>query len=128
LVTAQGYRVLSDAGEPIVLDATRSWTVHDDGFIQQSGGGALLGLAKPASLGDLARRGHNLFMPLGPLEAVPLPERRVVDGYLEMSDVRAARAMMELIETSRVYEANIKMIQNQDQMTGALVNRILRQS
>ena len=32
---------------------------------------------------------------------------------------------MELIETSRVYEANVRMIQSHDQMTGSLVNRIL---
>ncbi|NHZ70934.1 MAG: flagellar biosynthesis protein FlgF, partial [Proteobacteria bacterium] len=37
-----------------------------------------------------------------------------------------ARSMMELIETSRAYETNIKMIQHQDQLTGALVNRLLR--
>jgi flagellar basal-body rod protein FlgF/flagellar basal-body rod protein FlgG len=36
--------------------------------------------------------------------------------------------MMELIETSRAFEANVRMIQNQDQMIGSLVNRVLRPS
>ena len=36
--------------------------------------------------------------------------------------------MTQLIETTRAYEANIKMIQNHDTVIGALVNRLLRQS
>jgi len=42
--------------------------------------------------------------------------------------VKPAIEMMELIETSRAYEANIRMIQSQDQMAGSLVSRLLRQS
>jgi flagellar basal-body rod protein FlgF len=34
--------------------------------------------------------------------------------------------MMEMIFTSRAYEANVRMIQHQDQMLGNLVNRVLR--
>jgi flagellar basal body rod protein FlgG len=34
--------------------------------------------------------------------------------------------MMELIETSRMYEANVRMIQNQDQTASSLINRILK--
>ena len=34
--------------------------------------------------------------------------------------------MLELIETSRAFEANMKLIQNQDHMLGTLVNRLLK--
>ncbi len=126
LLTDQGYSVLADDGSPIVIDPTQSSQLHEDGFLEQSGGGQLLGMVKPASLGDLARVGKNLFRPLAPLDRIPTQERQVATGFLEMSDVQPARSMMELIETSRAYETNVRMIQNQDQLTGALVNRILK--
>jgi flagellar basal body rod protein FlgG len=126
LITATGQSVLSAEGAPIVMNPNLPWKLHDDGFLSQAGGGTYLGLAQPASLNDLVRAGDNLFRPVGPLQAVPLDQRHVMSGYLEQSAVRPAKAMMELIETSRAYETNIRMIQNQDQLTGSLVNRILR--
>ena len=45
---------------------------------------------------------------------------------LEQSNVSPTGAMMELIETSRVYEANVRMIQNQDSVMGTLIGRILK--
>ena len=34
--------------------------------------------------------------------------------------------MMELIEASRTYEANVRMIQNQDNVMGTLISRVLQ--
>ena len=45
-----------------------------------------------------------------------------------LMEQRIDTEMMDLIETSRSYEANIRMIQSQDQMIGSLVNRVLRQA
>jgi flagellar basal-body rod protein FlgF len=126
LLTQQGHSVLSSEGAPIVVNPNLPTRLHKDGWLQHSGGGEFMGLAKPQSLGDLARVGENLFRPLAPLQAVPLDQRRVESGFLEISDVRPARAMLELIETSRAYEANVKMIQHHDQATASLINRILR--
>ena len=126
LLTQQGFRVLSSAGTPIVVNPKMPSVLHEDGWLSHSGTGEHVGMAKPQSLGDLVRVGENTFRSLAPLQSIPAEERRVASGTLEMSGVTPTRAMMELIETSRVYEANVKMIQNHDQMTGALVNRILR--
>ncbi len=54
---------------------------------------------------------------------VPANERAVVGGAIEESAVKPTAAMMELIEASRVYEANVKMIQTQDQTIGSLISR-----
>ncbi len=126
LMTPQGYRVLSEAGTPIQIDPAVHSVLHQDGFLEHSGGGEYLALKKPQSLGDLVRVGENLFRSLAPLEDVAPPERRVASGFLEMSDVRPTRVMMELIETSRMYETNVRMIQNHDQTTGSLISRVLR--
>jgi flagellar basal body rod protein FlgG len=34
--------------------------------------------------------------------------------------------MVQLIETSRAYETNIRMIQHQDELSGQLLGRVLR--
>jgi len=124
LLTVQGYDVLDTEGAPIVVDPNHS-KVHADGWIAQAGGGQFLSVVKPQSMGDLVRTGENTFRPLGPVSEVPQNKRQVESGYLENSAVGPTQAMMELIETSRMYESNVRMIQSHDQMTGSLINRVL---
>ena len=61
-------------------------------------------------------------IPIGP------SERQVVVGHLEQSSVEPTTKMMEMIETSRAFEANVRMIQNQDHAVESLINRLLRTS
>lgn len=129
LITQQGYRVLASGGNPIQIDTAVPVQVLPNGRIAQQGAAFDLGLAEPASMGDLARVGENLFRPLAPVRnLVAFEERpRIVKGHLEMSGVVPAREMMQMIEASRAYEANLKLIQNQDHMMGALISRVLQQ-
>ena len=85
-----------------------------------------LALVKPRSLGDLAKAGDNLFMPLAPTVPVDPAERRVHSHYLEHSAANPILEMTQLIEASRAYEANIRMIQNHDQTLGSLIGRLLK--
>ena len=128
LQSEQGYPVMSLEGEPVAIDPILPWAFTEDGGIEQGGDRLLLALVRPASRGDLVKAGENMFSPLADVAPVPTAERSVKSGYLEQSGVKPALEMMELIETSRAYEANIRMIQSQDQMLGSLVNRVLRQS
>lgn len=125
LLTPQGFRVLDVEGTPIVINPAMYAKVHRDGWVEHSGGGQYLGIVKPQSLGDLARTGENTFRALSSVESVSRGDVRLEPGFLEMSQVQPTRAMMELIETSRVYETNVRMIQSHDQMTGSLVSRVL---
>jgi len=127
LVTEQEYPVLNETGSPIVVDpANGPWSVTPWGGIRQPGMVQNLAIVRPASLGELVKWGENLFRPLAETQPVPLPQRRVVSGYLEMSGVQPTTEMVELIETSRAIEANVNMMQTQDQMLAGLVNRVLR--
>ncbi|MBP85622.1 MAG: flagellar biosynthesis protein FlgF [Planctomycetaceae bacterium] len=127
LHTEQGHAVMSPDGEPVAIDPTLPWRALEDGSIQQEGNKTLLGVVKPQSLGDLVKAGENFFSPLASFENVPANERSIKSGYLELSGVKPAAEMMELIETSRAYEANIRLIQNQDHMLESLLSRVLRQ-
>jgi flagellar basal body rod protein FlgG len=70
--------------------------------------------------------GNNLFQPLGNVQPLPLAERSVRQGFLEMSGANPVRQMMAMIETTRAFEANTRMIQNQDTMLGSLISRVLQ--
>jgi flagellar basal-body rod protein FlgF len=127
LVTDDGYAVLNTDREPINIAPERGpYRFTADGGIEQPGVKTMLALVKPRSLGDLAKAGEYLFEPLAPIEDLEPGERHVRSGFLEKSGVRPTDEMMQLIETSRVFEANLRLIQNQDQMFGALIGRVLK--
>ena len=127
LKTTAGHTVLNADNEPIVIDPALPFNIDEGGFVVQADQRTPLALVKPNSMGDLARRGQNTFLPLAPPQPVEPTERKVRSGFLEQSTVKPVQEMMELIQTSRAYEANVRLIQNQDNMIGSLVNRVLRQ-
>ena len=126
LMTDQGHSVLSLDRQPISIDPNQPWTLLNQGVVTQGGGRIPLAIVEPESLGDLMKVGETLFTASGELRDVAGSERHVAGGYLEQSAVEQVTEMVELIETSRAYEANVRMIQNQDSLLSALVNRVLR--
>lgn len=128
LVTQQGYPVLNDAGSPIVIGTDGgSWSITPEGEIrQQNGQRQMIGIQKPANYSDLAKVGENLFRPLAEPQAAAPADRHVAGGYVELSAVRPTLEMTELIEASRILEANINMMKTQDQTLSGLVNRVLK--
>ena len=96
------------------------------GAIQQDGNTQNLALVKPASLGDLARAGENLFRPLGRAAGPARHGRNVASGYLEASGVKPTSELVDMLETSRLFEANVNMIQTQDQMLSGLISHVLK--
>jgi flagellar basal body rod protein FlgG len=127
LVTQNEHRpVLDQSNSEIQLDPVNPWTVSPNGFVLQGDSAFALGLSQPQSLGDLEKVGENLFRPHGRVDTVPLAERQVRQGFLEMSGANSIREMMAMIETTRAFEANTKMIQAQDNLIGSLVSRVLK--
>jgi flagellar basal-body rod protein FlgF len=127
LVTQDGKLVLSVDGNPIDLDPDAGpWQLTPDGQISQAGESVALALVRPRSYGDLVKVGENLFAPLAAPRPVPDEERQVLWHQVEQSTVRPSAEMMELIEASRAFEANVNLIHTQDEMLSALVTRALR--
>ena len=127
LTTTNGDQVIGADGNPIQIDPSRRYEVSNNGVIQQDGRNVPLMLARPESLGDLSRAGDNLFRPLAQIQTVPPNERAVVSGSLEKSAVNPTNAMMELIEATRAYESNLRLIQHHDQAYGNLIGRLLKE-
>lgn len=129
LQTPSGYSVLDVGDNPITKNPNTSHQqFNSNGTITQGDQSVQLKLVKANSKGDLVRVGENMFSSLA--ETIPLTaeERKVANKSVELSSVKSATEMMHLIEASRAYEANVRLIQHQDQMVGTLVNRVLKQS
>lgn len=126
LINQSGDQVMSTGNTPVQIEPGQPYQVASGGRIIQAGKATELMIAKPKSLGDLTHLGDNQFKPLAKFDLVTQGDRKVVAGMLEQSGVSPTGAMMELIETSRVYEANVRMIQNQDSVMGSLISRVLQ--
>jgi flagellar basal-body rod protein FlgF len=127
LVTQNGYRpVLDSSGTPIVLDLEQPWLVTPNGSVQQGDSSVELALVEPQSFNQLVKVGSNMFRSLAGTVAVPEEQRAVRSGFLEVSGVNSTDQMMAMIETTRAFEANSRMIQNHDTAFGTLISRILR--
>lgn len=129
LVTQNGYRpVLDSSGGPIVLEVEQPWHVTPDGSVQQGESNVQLALVDPRSFDNLVKVGNNMYRSLEGTVAIPDEARNVRSGFLEVSGVNATEQTMAMIETTRAFEANSRMIQNQDTASGTLISRILRNS
>ena len=126
LIGPGNSQVLGEDGGPVIVDGSIPWSIDPTGAINQAGTTINLAIVKPRSMGDLAKAGDNLFLPLSPATPIDPLERRVRSGYLEHSGAHPIKEMTQLIEASRAYEANVKMIQNQDQTLGSLIGRLLK--
>jgi len=125
LTTDQGDPVLSRRGVPIQLNPTEPYEVTTKGQITQAGEVYELALVIPRSLADLTKAGGNLFSSQTNTEPVKSAQRQILSGSLEKSSVNPISELTKMIEASRAFEANIKLIQNQDDMLGSLINRVL---
>ncbi len=56
----------------------------------------------------------------------PGNETKVIQGFLEGSNVNPVTEMVAMIQVNRAYEANQKVIQTQDALTGRILNDVLR--
>jgi flagellar basal-body rod protein FlgF/flagellar basal-body rod protein FlgG len=84
-----------------------------------------LGLVEPQSYAELTKAGKNVYACSGKVKPAG-PETAVKQGYLENSGVQPVTGMMELIESSRVMEANVNMIHFQDDSLARLLGSLPR--
>lgn len=118
LVTSQGYPVLDNSGNTIVLGSTGDVHIGNDGTVEQGG-------RKIASLGvydgTYTKEGANLWTSTdASAEATP----NVRQGVLEASNVNPMLAMIDMIKISRAVEMAQKSIQSQDDSSDKLISTL----
>lgn len=116
LVTAQGCEIMDNAGNPIQLSQEGGAViVMEDGTVRQ-GTNVLgkLGIAEATTPSRLISMASGLFLADAGAGMVPVEKPIVQQGYLEGSNVSPLREMVDLVNISRAYEANQRLIQSRD--------------
>ncbi|MCX6064986.1 MAG: flagellar hook-basal body protein [Chloroflexi bacterium] len=120
LVTIDGNKVLDSTGNPI--------QIHDGEMNTRSSGGVLINGALTLQLGiaefarpetQLQKNDGNLFQALE-APTKDINNSTIRQGYLEMSNVN----IVDLLVSTKTYEAAQKMVQNQDELLGRTISTL----
>lgn len=135
LETSDGLPVLDSEGEPIILEdddiVTSKITVgRNDGMLYYPDEKGVpqsldiqIGLWQFNNPAGLSKEGDSLFSEtsasgeaMNEAENDNLPKTKMIQGYLEGSNVQIADEMVNLIVAQRAYEMNSKVITTSDEM------------
>lgn len=127
LTTSDGLPVLGDAG-PITIPADSEVTVGKDGTIsivtnnQPAAATAIarIKLVNPADA-DMVRGDDGLFRQTNGQPAAPAAEVTLVSGALETSNVNSVLALISIIDQSRYFDMQVKLMQKADENAGRAV-------
>lgn len=114
LTTPDGHALLSESGGPIAIPAEAGKvTIAPDGSIAVDGAplGKIGVFTVPATA--LSREGANLFKATQEMQPVEAP--RVVQGFIEDSNVDPVVEIARLIEVQRAYELGQQLLKDEDE-------------
>ncbi len=126
LLTREGHPVLGEKG--VIKLASSDVSIDATGVIRGPGGVEMdrLKLAAFRNQASLVREG-GYFVPPANAGEMPVDKgTQVQQGYVEVSNVNAIRAMTTMIEALRSYETHAKMIQSIDDMTKKAIEEVGR--
>ncbi|RYH07488.1 flagellar hook-basal body complex protein [Tropicimonas sp. IMCC6043] len=126
LMTPDGHVVLDEGGAPIFIppDAI-GLAIASDGTISAEGRPiARLGISIPADPSELKREGATLFFAAGDLE--PVEDARVLQGFLEGSNVNPVVEIARMIEVQRAYELGQSFTDREGKRLSSLIDMLSR--
>jgi flagellar basal-body rod protein FlgF len=115
LVTADGFRVLDAGGAPVFVPPDIDEPgLAPDGTLSGDGRPlAQIGLYRPAGDGTLIRAGGNLLE--APAGTEPVIAGRILQGFLEGSNVEPITQIARLIEVQRAYEMGQSFLETENE-------------
>lgn len=123
LVTNQGHPVLGDGG-PITFGPTETQiTIARDGTITSTEGNK--GTLRVVSFADeqaMKKEGYNLFS--SPNPATPLTQPNLMQGMIEESNVQPVLELTHMIETTRAYTNQARMMQKTEELKTDAMNKL----
>lgn len=122
LVTAEGENVMGTEG-PILIDG-EDVQFAQEGSVQVNGVTVnRILLVNPSNPNSLVKEGHNRFRVNGGLLR---STATIEQGMLEQSNVNSVQEMVKMIEVTRAYESNQKVIAVMDTVMNKVANEIGR--
>ncbi|MBQ7359830.1 MAG: flagellar hook-basal body protein [Lachnospiraceae bacterium] len=126
LVTNEGDYVLDVNSKRIKIDPLQDTAIKTDGSIEQNGVKvAQIGLVDFADYDYLEKYGETYYEAVEGAEFIT-SDAVMYSGYLEMSNVQVVSEMVEMINITRQYESNQKIMQTYDSSLEIAVNQLGR--
>jgi flagellar basal-body rod protein FlgG len=127
LVTKDGGMVLAQGGMPVYMPQDGA-QVTVDVFGNISANGQVFASLQMVDFEDyttLRKTGNNYFDVTEQTQFIPFGGR-IEQAHIETSNINAVREMIEIINVSRIYEANARFVQTMDETLGKAVNEVGR--
>lgn len=126
LVTADGYQVLDAGGAPVfVPQGVGRIGISPDGTISAAGQPiGQIGLVTPLDPNQMTREGGVMFNAQGGFE--PAPDARMMQGFLEDSNVNPILQVSRMIEVQRAYELGQSFLDKEDERIRGVIQSIRR--
>lgn len=113
LVTNDGLRVLDAGGAPLFVPAGADISVSSDGTLSADGNPlGQIGIVRPNDPSDLIRESGVLFKTDAGFEQSETA--RVLQGFVENSNVNAVHQLARMIEVQRAYELGQSFLESED--------------
>lgn len=123
LVTAQGAALQAAGGGDVVV-RSNNWHVERDGTLVDDGNpSTAIRIATFADPAKLTRGEGGLFHANG-AQPVDIEQPRIVQGFVESSNVSVGHDMMRMMEAMRRVESGQKLVHAYDDMVGTVLQRL----
>ncbi|WP_244127352.1 flagellar hook-basal body protein [Burkholderia gladioli] len=123
LVTRQGWKLQGSGGGDVVV-RSQNWHVQADGTVLDDGQPvAVIGATAFANPARLTRAGEGLYRANG-AQPVERQDPRVLQGYLEASNVANGDEMVRMMAAMRRVESGQKLVHAYDDMMGTALQRL----
>ncbi|NIZ11882.1 flagellar hook-basal body complex protein [Phaeobacter sp. HF9A] len=126
LVTADGHRVLDAGQAPVFIPGdARSIAFGADGTLSADGQQiGQIGVFLPEEGAQILREDGVMFRVEG--ETVAAPDAKVLQGFLEGSNVNTIHQLARMIEVQRAYEMGQSFLDNEDKRIRAAVDNLMK--
>lgn len=123
LVTYDGYRVLDAGGAPLFVPPGSNIAVSADGTLSADGTPlGQMGLVRPIDASDMEREDGVMFRTAAGYE--PTDGARIVQGFIESSNVNAVSQLARMIEVQRAYELGQSFLESEDERVRAAIKSL----
>ncbi|NIZ09730.1 flagellar hook-basal body complex protein [Pseudooceanicola sp. HF7] len=126
LVTNDGHPVLDPGGAPIFIppDAVNLGLAGDGTLSADGAPIGQLGVVRPADPLSLQRHGGTMFSTDGGVE--PVDDPRVVQGFIESSNVDAIGQIGRMIQVQRAYELGQTFLEREDDRIRTVARTLIK--
>jgi len=125
LVNTSGYRLLDEGGSAVFVPQGTSPQIAADGTLSADGRPiGQIGVYRPITAHDITREDGVMFNAKGGVEPVENP--KILQGFLEDSNVDPISQMARMIEVQRAYEMGQSFLEAEDERIRQAVKSLMR--